>query len=131
MKRLAFDLPLPPSVNSIFPTRRDNGGRTKSKAYTDWLHTAGWEVRRQAVGSSSRIAGPYVLAIYVNEAMRGDLDNRVKPISDLLCDLAITDDDKHMHSLHVHRVTNISPGQCRVFASRAIGVAEAPERDVE
>jgi crossover junction endodeoxyribonuclease RusA len=91
-------LPMPPSANALY-ANATNGGRFKTKAYDDWLSEAGWEVQRQR---PARIAGKYALELVIprpSHKGRVDLDNRAKPISDLLKKQRIIKDDSDCERL--------------------------------
>ena len=85
-------LPYPPSVNRIW---RNVGPRTlKSKVYRDWL-AEGWAmVKAQA---PKPVLGRYCLNVVAFRPDRRDrdLDNIIKPISDLLTACGVIEDD-HM-----------------------------------
>ena len=82
-------LPMPPRVNAI---RRAGRGRIfKSKRYTQWQRTAGWELAAQR---PRRVAGPVSIDIAVGEPdrRRRDVDNLPNAVLDLLTQhQAITD----------------------------------------
>ena len=83
-------LPLPPSANAIW--RSNRGHVHKSAAYKTWLTQAGWEARAQ---HPDRIEGAYCLNIEAKRPdKRGrDIDNLIKPVSDLLCSIGVIEDD--------------------------------------
>jgi Holliday junction resolvase RusA-like endonuclease len=87
--RLTLDLP--PSSNNMF-VNNNRGGRVKSQAYMRWRRSALLDMLAQRPG---RIAGPYRVQILAGRpTVSSDIDNRVKPILDLLAG-QITDDDRH------------------------------------
>lgn len=110
MRKAGFvlDLPIPPSVNNMFPGR---AGRFKSAQYKAWIKAAGWELKAQGVGS---VSGPYVLTLELPEKMPGDLDNRLKGISDLLVAHRLTPDDRHAVSVTACRSPDVLKDRCRV-----------------
>jgi crossover junction endodeoxyribonuclease RusA len=83
-------LPLPPSANAIW--RSNRGHVHKSAAYKAWLKTAGWEARSQ---HPDKIEGAYRLSIEATrpDKRRRDIDNLIKPVSDLLCSIGVIQDD--------------------------------------
>jgi crossover junction endodeoxyribonuclease RusA len=83
-------LPLPPSTNHIW--RRGPGQTYKSQNYRDWITQAGWTAKAQRPG---KVVGPYALTMRAARPHRRkrDLDNLLKPISDLLCGIGIIEDD--------------------------------------
>jgi Holliday junction resolvase RusA-like endonuclease len=97
--RVDLLLPVPPSANGLFANRAA-GGRHRVKVYDEWRLEAGWSLQMQRPG---RIAGPYILEITIPRGVGGDLDNRIKPISDLLVSLRVIDDDKHAERVTIMR----------------------------
>ena len=83
-------LPYPPSANKLWTRTRKGMRRTDS--YNRWLHCAGWAVRTQR---PKKISGLYKLTIQAvrPDKRRRDIDNLIKPISDLLQTLGIVKDD--------------------------------------
>lgn len=84
-------IPYPPSANRLW---RNVGGKTiKSEEYRLWLATASWEIRAQR---PARIDGPYTLEIVADAPDRRgrDIDNLIKPISDVLKLAGVYADDK-------------------------------------
>lgn len=83
-------LPWPPSANSLW--RTVNGRVIKSKTYRDWLTLAGWDLKAQR---PEAIKGRYRLTVVAirPDQRRRDLDNLLKPISDLLKDCGVIEDD--------------------------------------
>jgi crossover junction endodeoxyribonuclease RusA len=84
-------VPYPPSANNLW---RSNRGRVhKHPKYTAWLTEAGIGLmsQRQAAG----ISGTYRLSLIAArpDKRRRDLDNLIKPISDLLVKAGFIDDD--------------------------------------
>jgi len=53
----------------------------KSRAYSDWLKQAGWEIKAQR---PDRVEGHYKLSMEVGrpDNRRRDLDNLIKPVQD-------------------------------------------------
>jgi len=76
----------------------------KSNAYVAWLMLAGVEARRQ---KPSRISGPYHLIIQAArpDKRRRDLDNLLKPISDLLVSVGVIRDDCECEMISARWVT--------------------------
>jgi Holliday junction resolvase RusA-like endonuclease len=85
---------LPPSSNRIW--RRSGRTIHKSPAYVRWLRDAGWAVKAQRPGT---IRGPYRLMVAAARSSRVDLDNTIKPISDLLQGIGVIEDDKLAESV--------------------------------
>lgn len=80
----------PPSANRIW---RNVGGKTlKSAEYRAWKEAQEWAVRAQR---EPTVLGPYAAHIMVNrpDNRRRDIDNLLKPISDVLVAAGIVEDD--------------------------------------
>lgn len=94
-----IELPLPPSLNTMF--RNVPGvGRVKTGDYKTWqkrastaLTFAAWDVP----------AKPYIITIRLNIDHRSDVDNRVKPVLDLLVRHGVIEGDQWVNELHVYR----------------------------
>jgi Holliday junction resolvase RusA-like endonuclease len=106
---ISYDLPLPPSVNSMFANRGVKGafdearkanrigqarpaGRVKTASYREWRRQAGLHLLMQ--GPLQRIAGPVCIHVTITDRACGDLDNRLKAVLDLLVKHQIIEDDK-------------------------------------
>lgn len=109
---MRFDLPLGPSVNQMFPGK---ARRFKSREYRSWISEAGWTIR--AHRPPPMRMGPYSVLIRVPEKMRGDPDNRIKAVVDLLVTNSVTPDDKHAHRITVERHPEAYPGRCVVYVN--------------
>lgn len=95
-------LPIPPSVNSMFVNSRNakGRGRYKSGEYKAWLKESDLLLSVEPAGGCR---GPYRVEIMLPWEMRGDLDNRIKPVLDFLVSRGITDDDKHLVDVRARR----------------------------
>ncbi len=56
------------------------------------------------------------MEITLPEMIRGDIDNRIKPISDFLVHEGVLPDDKHAWKVSVERSSDVPPGECHVTA---------------
>ena len=83
-------LPWPPSTNAIWRSYR--GRVVRSAAYKSWQVRAGKEIMVQRPG---RHKGPVSVHIELASPTKRafDIDNRVKPILDLLVDMQIIEGD--------------------------------------
>ncbi len=102
---MSFDLKLlpPPSVNKAFrnvPGR----GRVKTRDYRNWRAAAVKSIWAQ-VRADRRIAGNVTVTVHLPETMRGDIDNRIKGLLDALVESGRIDDDKHVTTLTVRRIS--------------------------
>lgn len=88
----------PPSVNALFANVAGKG-RVRTKRYKEWSSAAGWD----ANGKGS-IKGPFSVAIILSQSHRrsnADLDNRIKPLLDLLQDHGIIENDSMCEEIRV------------------------------
>lgn len=95
---IVIRLPLPPTANHIWTRTRK--GMRKAGGYVAWLRESGWMVKEQRPG---RIAGKYALTITAvrPDRRRRDLDNLIKPTSDLLVEAGVITDDCLCESITV------------------------------
>ena len=117
---ITLDLPLPPSVNSAFAARRGSHLTMKTAAYRFWLQ----EIKElHGRGDNLPWIGgrPYGLWIDLAPNVRGDIDNRVKLLSDILKrpeksghGLGVVVDDSAMWGLHVELCEGMPRDRCRV-----------------
>lgn len=107
-------LPLPPSTNGLFATVGKR--RVTAPRYLEWQDFAGWEIKRQRPAA---VPGRYDLAIYIPAAMRGDADNRIKAVSDILVKHRLIDDDAKARRVVIERCEDITAGKCRVIVQPA------------
>lgn len=87
----------PPSLNNMF-TNIAGRGRIKTQRYREWCAAAGWDANGKGTCS-----GPFSLVLVLSAASRranSDLDNRIKPVLDLLVTHGIVDDDKRCEAIH-------------------------------
>ena len=123
---VAFELPLPPSVNSAFASGRSGSHRTiKTAEYRAWQREVREEFGDHGEALPRLCQGRYGLWIDlpVEHEMRGDIDNREKLLSDVLClpapkhsrwGLGVVVDDYFMRSKHTDRLSGLGRGRCRV-----------------
>ncbi|TDQ63595.1 Holliday junction resolvase RusA-like endonuclease [Maritalea mobilis] len=115
---------MPPSVNDCFANNRKTGGRHRTKRYATWANAAGYDLKAQK--RNAFIAGAFTIAIVLDrKSMRSnsDIDNRVKPILDLLQTLDFIKDDKFCERLTVEKGT-VEGGGFEIFLDE-ITVKEA------
>lgn len=119
IKTLTFDVSIPPSTNHLFATRKGGKGRIKTKAYTLWRNTAGWEINTQRMSVANAGLGlpgaapasVYILVPRAEVNSARDLDNMTKPILDLLVHMKVLEDDniRHVELVCVQVVDQITP----------------------
>ena len=91
---MIFSLPLPPSVNH-FKMYSATGRPFGSPIYRAWKKEAGWMILVQrAKQDRSPLTGDISVEIIFER--KGDLDNRIKPLLDVLRDCHVMIDDKQV-----------------------------------
>lgn len=104
---MKFTLPMPPSVNGMFATDFKTKRRFISKEYASWKKKADVEFRSQ--WGAYGIPAPYGVHIRLNLDHRSDVDNRCKPILDLLVHLDVIEGDQWVNTIRIDRDRTI-PG---------------------
>jgi Holliday junction resolvase RusA-like endonuclease len=90
-------LPVPPSVNRIWRSKKDGRGVYKSPEYRAWLKQADMQAMLDRVfrGSKRTIATGFEARILINFDMAtGDLDNRIKAVLDWAQDRGLISNDR-------------------------------------
>lgn len=129
VRELSFMMTLPPSLNNAFVNANGNRGsnsRIKSKSYRAWID----RVQPVLAAVAGRITGPFDLALSLPATMRGDIDNRIKPVLDALVRDGIVDDDRHCQSIFVHRTPLLEINVCTVCIRAAQPTFDAPSSRV-
>lgn len=93
-------LPIAPSVNNLFANGEN--GRYRTVAYNKWRTAAGWQLNLAHVQPFGKMR--VQIGICVNDAMKGDIDNRCKGPIDLLVAHHIIEDDKQVWRVSIERV---------------------------
>lgn len=95
-------IPYPPSANHLWV--RAKKGMRKSDEYARWLTDAGWLIKSQKPGT---IQGPYKISVWATrpDRRRRDLDNLLKPVSDLLQSIGVIEDDSDCEMITARWVT--------------------------
>lgn len=114
-------LPMPPSLNNIYATVGKR--RVKIESYTAWQEQSAWVIAKEVSPRDFRIGGPVNVEIDLPHKMRGDIDNRVKPILDALVASGRIDDDRNVVSLHVTKGRQASDVLVTVSAASILGRA--------
>lgn len=109
-------LPLPPSVNGSY-FNAPGFGRAKSKKLLTWCRDTGWLLKQTYCGG---LSGRWALVVEVPKKMRGDVDNRIKAVSDLLVSHGVVTDDKHAFFMGAVRSDRVPDGMCRVTVATSI-----------
>lgn len=112
---VTLELPTPPSVNNAW-TNVPGTGRVRSPGYRRWHKQAFDELGLQSPG---RIHGKFAVVINVARIKgRADVDNRIKPILDLLAG-TVTDDDANCERVSAGWSDDLEPGRVTVIVRRA------------
>jgi Holliday junction resolvase RusA-like endonuclease len=99
-----FELPLPPTTNSLFATDFKTKRRFISKEYAAWKRAAGALLREQyARYDSPEVLKPVHLRIQLNVNHQSDIANREKAITDLLVHTLDMPDDRYIDRLVIER----------------------------
>ncbi len=112
---ISLDLPLPPSVNSIYQRTKGRWGISRSGPYKAWIKAAGKEIQAQR-RSQEPVKGHFRSHLIFSQKKRKkneDLDNKVKAVLDLLQAHQLIEND----CLNDHMITewNKAPRGCKVF----------------
>jgi Holliday junction resolvase RusA-like endonuclease len=78
------------------------GGRYKTAAYRDWTRRADALLLTQK-RSLVKFTGELEVHIRLPKGTRGDVDNRIKAISDFLVSREVTGDDRHNWRVTIER----------------------------
>jgi crossover junction endodeoxyribonuclease RusA len=101
-------LPWPPSTNNLFATA--GGRRVTSKDYALWKREAGWTLLAQR---PKKHHGMVTISVELCKphSRRFDLDNRLKPVLDLLVEHGVIkdDSDQYVQEVNVKSVDNAAP----------------------
>lgn len=103
---MTFDLPMPPTSNSMFATVMVKGKprRITTREYKAWREIAGEALSRQyaAMGAPS-VLRPVALTIRLNINYQSDIANREKAITDLLVAGIDMPDDRYIERVVIER----------------------------
>lgn len=104
----------PISLNMIYKNARR--GRVKTDEYKGWVILASNELRKQKGFNIDKITGPYSLYIRVGrKETKADIDNLIKPISDVLVAIGATPDDRNMVGVDIAYVQGMTGTQIRIL----------------
>jgi crossover junction endodeoxyribonuclease RusA len=95
-------LPFPPSANRLW--RTGSGRVFKSAEYSGWLIEAAVEARKQKF---NKFIGAYKLSMTAArpDKRKRDLDNLIKPVSDLLASIGAIENDSQAEQINLRWVT--------------------------
>lgn len=92
--RFDVEIPMPPSLNGAYANVA-GVGRVKVTKYRQW-RVAAELIIRASIPNAKRIAGKVNVHILLPLKMRGDCDNRIKPVLDALVASDRIDDDRNI-----------------------------------
>jgi Holliday junction resolvase RusA-like endonuclease len=95
-----FFLPVPPPLSACFKNVR-GVGRVKSKRYRSWCSEAGWTIKQQQTMLGLARVKYTTIAVLLHPIDGSDIDNRFKPVLDLLKQMGEIEDDSYPHVLAV------------------------------
>jgi Holliday junction resolvase RusA-like endonuclease len=116
-------LPLPPSLNNAFIN--SPRGRYSSPAYKAWQFLA---AERLTLQSWDMPSPPYGVTIRVNINHKSDIDNRVKPVLDLLVKHGVLTGDQWVNAIHVYRDRTVDGCTVEFFDPDCVTIGEAANR---
>lgn len=99
---------LPPSVNHIY--RHTKKGTFRTEAYNVWANGEGYSVNRQMAGQKKWTEPVFVTVAMRRPRSNADLDNRLKPLADLLQSMGVIENDKLIHGWNAYWSENLKPG---------------------
>lgn len=121
---LTYDLPMPPSVNALYPGMRR---RHKSKAYNAWIKEAGTEILVQGRKHlSGKVDVLYELG-RIHDRRKRDASNYEKGISDLLVSMVIIDDDSLIEHVTIGWSDMVPPRRVKVIVTMCVGKLPFPK----
>jgi Holliday junction resolvase RusA-like endonuclease len=116
-----FDLPMPPSVNSLHKLAVGKNGkpyRYTAKEYKAWKNEAAWmliQVRNKQRKHAKRLTGKLeVSAKFIRPDDNCDLDNRLKAVIDLLQQTNTIENDKQIERIYAEWTDEGVPCQITV-----------------
>ncbi len=118
-----ISLPLPPSLNNAFVNSRN--GRYRSPAYKAWQKAAADHLTLQ---SWDMPKPPYGVTIRLNINHQSDVDNRIKPLLDLLVKHGVLTGDQWVNALHVYRDRTIEGCTVEFFDPDCVTLGQAANR---
>ena len=90
---------LPPSANVIWRTGK--GGTYRNPKYVAWLNTEGLLLKSQLRGQT-KFSEPVSITMWLKQPRaNSDLDNRLKPLGDLIASVGAIANDKLVHHWNI------------------------------
>ena len=101
IKKIVLQLPVPPTTNNLYATRRDGKGRAKTSQYAAWQR----EAQQLIMISGCPREGWKHVRVEVRAPLnyQRDIDN-LKPVLDVLKTMNVIEDDRWVDEYEVRRV---------------------------
>lgn len=128
-RTFAVSVPMPPSANNMFvnaPASQMGSGRFPSSEYKRWRQDASTIVNAAWLKQGRPRFGPHLsLTIHLGLNYKGDLDNRIKPLLDLL-DKSIPDfpNDRWIDRIEIERVRGLAGARLLIVQGAPSSVQE-------
>jgi Holliday junction resolvase RusA-like endonuclease len=108
-------LPFPPTTNGLFKNV-PHRGRARSQRYNIWIRAALNELNRQDL---KRVKGRVALSIDLEDSSvtRGDADNRIKAVADILVSEGIIEGDSKKIVRRIEVAWSENTRGCRVLVT--------------
>lgn len=117
---MTFDLPMPPSVNAMFATDWRTKRRFATKAYSDWKRDATETLSEQyAAYGAPAVHRPVAVRLQVGLNYTGDVTNREKATTDLLCSVLDMPDDRYIDRYLIERDQSVDGIRVTITGSYA------------
>lgn len=105
----SYTLPMSPSTNAMYRRSKYGYGLYKTQDAKEWvLHAS------KLVNPRKTYRGKVDISIRLYFQREADIDNRIKPILDLLQDRKVIDNDKQVYSLLVTKFFDKENPRCEV-----------------
>lgn len=107
---LTICLPVPPSVNNLYPTDPRTGRRYKSSQYRRWLRVADGRLLEQwsTLRPFIPVRGKPRITIRIPARSRMDASNAIKAAEDFLVSRGITEDDRNNWSVTASKDSSVT-----------------------
>ena len=108
-RSITFDLPVPPSTNKLHKSD-PTGQRYRGQAHATWKKVAAQQIMIDRAGWAKEALPfdqPYVARIRIAAS-----DRAVKALLDLLVEMQVTPDDKHLLHVSAGRSRAVDPARC-------------------
>lgn len=123
---VAFNMPVPPSVNDAY--KNTKRGRAKTKAYEHWLRYAYTMIRLQ---KPRKVSGRCIVVIGVErKSLAADIDNRIKLTLDAMVSAQVIDDDRFVTAIAITWSPEANQlSHIQIYPIQSIGLQFHPSSD--